>query len=96
MCIRDRASVARPVRQLIGFNRVAVPAGETVVCEFRIDLSQFAYFDESMEFLVEPGDVELLIGGNSDDIKLTQKVRLTGEPRILSQRQIVATQATAP
>ena len=90
------ASVARPVRQLIGFNRVAVPAGETVVCEFRIDLSQFAYFDESMEFLVEPGDVELLIGGNSDDIKLTQKVRLTGEPRVLSQRQIVATQATAP
>jgi len=90
------ASVARPIRQLIGFNRVSVPAGETVTCEFRIDLSQFAYFDESMEFLVEPGDVELLIGSSSDDIKLTQRVRLTGDPRVLSQRQIVATQATAP
>jgi len=90
------ASVARPVRQLIGFNRVAVPAGETVSCEFRIDLSQFAYFDESMEFLVEPGDVELLIGSSSDDIRLSQRVRLTGDPRVLSQRQIVATQATAP
>lgn len=90
------ASVARPVRQLIGFNRVAVPAGETLSCEFRIDLSQFAYFDESMEFLVEPGDVELLIGSSSDDIKLSQRVRLTGDPRVLSQRQIVATQATAP
>ncbi len=90
------ASVARPVRQLIGFNRVSVPAGETVACEFRIDLSQFAYFDESMEFLVEPGDVELLIGSSSDDIKLSQRVRLMGDPRVLSQRQIVATQATAP
>jgi len=90
------ASVARPVRQLIGFNRVTVPAGEAIVCEFRIDLSQFAYFDESMEFLVEPGDVELLIGSSSDDIRLSQRVRLTGDPRILSQRQIVATQATAP
>jgi beta-glucosidase len=90
------ASVARPVLQLIGFNRVSVPAGETVTCKFRIDLSQFAYFNEAMDFLVEPGDVELRIGSSSDDIKLQARVRLTGEPRILSQRQVVATQATAP
>ena len=90
------ASVARPVRQLIGFNRVSVPAGEIVTCKFRIDLSQFAYFDEAMDFVVEPGDVELQIGSSSDTILLQQKVRLTGERRLLSQRQIVATQATAP
>ena len=90
------ASVARPLLQLVGFNRVAVPAGETVTCKFRIDLSQFAYFDEAMDFAVEPGEVEVLIGASSEDIRLQQTVRLTGERRLLSQRQIVATQATAP
>lgn len=90
------ARVVRPVRQLIGFNRVAVPAGETVSCKFRVDLSQFAYFDERMKFAVEPGDIELMIGGSSDAIALSATVRLTGDRRVLSQRQIVATQATAP
>ena len=92
---RDKvAGVARPVLQLIGFNRVSVPAGETVTCKFRIDLSQFAYFDEAMEFLVEPGEVDIMIGSSSSNLKLSQTVRLTGDRRVLSQRQIVATQAT--
>ncbi len=90
------ASVVRPVRQLIGFNRVSVPAGETVTCKFRVDVSQFGYFDETMKFAVEPGDVELIIAGGSDAIGLAAIVRLTGDRRVLSQRQIVATQATAP
>jgi len=90
------ASVTRPVRALIGFNRVSVPAGESLTCKFRIDLSQFAYFDEAMQLAVEPGDIELMIGGGSQDIRLSQTVRLTGEARVLSQRQIVATQATSP
>lgn len=88
------AGVARPVLQLIGFNRISVPAGETVTCKFRIDLSQFAYFDEAMEFLVEPGEVDIMIGSSSSNLKLSQTVRLTGDRRVLSQRQIVATQAT--
>jgi len=90
------ARVVRPVRQLVGFNRIAIPAGETVTCKFRVDASQFAFFDEQMEFAVEPGEVELLIGGSSDQTPLTATVRLTGDRRVLSQRQVVATQATAP
>ena len=73
-----------------------MPAGETITCKFRIDLSQFAYFDEAMSFAVEPGDVDVLVGSSSEDIRLQQTVRLTGDRRELSQRQIVATQATAP
>lgn len=90
------AKVVRPVRQLVGFNRISVPAGETVTCKFRVDPSQFGYFDEHMQFAVEPGDVELLIGCSSDHTPLTATVRLTGDRRELNQRQIVATQATAP
>ena len=90
------ATVVRPVRQLVGFNRISVPAGETVTCKFRVDVSQFAYFDERVEFAAEPGDLELLIGGSSDQTPLTATVRLTGDRRVLSQRQVVATQATAP
>ena len=52
--------------------------------------------DQQMELQVQPGEIELLIGGSSDDTPLRQKLMLTGAPRQLSQRQIVATQATAP
>ncbi|MEM7218977.1 MAG: glycoside hydrolase family 3 N-terminal domain-containing protein [Pseudomonadota bacterium] len=96
------ARVARPQRQLIGFARVAVAPGTSVECAFRIDPSQFAYCDEALAsqdgdakaLLVEPGDVELLIGGSSQDTPLHARLRLTGEERRISQRQIVATQLT--
>ncbi len=90
------AEVARPQRQLIGFNRVSVPAGATVACKFRIDLSQFAYFNSAMTLVVEPGEIEILVGGSALHTPLRQTLRLTGATRELSQRQIVATQVTGP
>ena len=44
--------------------------------------------------MVEPGEVDIMIGCSSSNLKLSQTVRLTGDKRVLSQRQIVATQAT--
>ncbi|MEQ8859915.1 MAG: glycoside hydrolase family 3 N-terminal domain-containing protein [Pseudomonadales bacterium] len=91
--VNDRvADVARPVRQLVGFKRVHIPAGARRQLRFLLDASQLAYFDRGMRFGVDPGEVEVMIGSSSRDIHLRKSVVLQGERRPLQQQQIVATQ----
>ncbi|MEZ5559885.1 MAG: glycoside hydrolase family 3 N-terminal domain-containing protein [Pseudomonadales bacterium] len=90
---RDRvADVARPVLQLVGFRRVAIPAGERRQVRFRLDASQLGYYDQQMRFVVDPGEVEILVGASSRDIRLRALVVLQGERRPLKQQQKLATQ----
>ncbi|MEQ8993228.1 MAG: glycoside hydrolase family 3 N-terminal domain-containing protein [Pseudomonadales bacterium] len=90
--LRDKvADVARPVRKLAGFKRVAVPAGKAVRLKFMVDTSQLGYYDRQMRFVVDPGEVEIQVGASSRDIRLRGVVVLQGERRPLSQKQVVAT-----
>jgi beta-glucosidase len=87
------ADVARPVRKLVGFKRLTVPAGAGRRVKFVLDVSQLGYFDRGMRFVVDPGEVELLVGASSRDIHLRKTVTILGERRPLQQQQVVATQA---
>jgi beta-glucosidase len=86
------ADVARPTRKLVGFKRLAVPAGARRRLKFLVDASQLGYFDRQMRFVVDPGEVEILVGASSRDIRLRGTVVLKGERRPLQQQQQVATQ----
>lgn len=91
--IHDKvADVARPVRQLVGFKRLTVKAGERRRLKFQIDATQLCYYDRSMRLVVDPGDVEVMVGSSSRDIQLRKTVVLQGERRPLQRQQIVATQ----
>ena len=57
-----------------------------------MDASQLGYFDRQMRFVVDPGEVEILVGASSRDIRLRGTVVLKGERRPLQQQQQVATQ----
>ena len=86
------ADVARPVRQLVGFKRVPVPAGRRRCVKFLLDATQLGYYDRQMRFVVDPGEVEVLVGSSSRDIHLRKTVVLQGDRRPLQQQQVVATQ----
>jgi len=91
--IHDKvADTARPVRQLVGFRRLTVKAGERRRLKFQIDATQLCYYDRSMRLVVDPGDVEVMVGASSRDIQLRKTVVLQGERRPLQRQQIVATQ----
>ena len=65
--IRDLvASQVRPVKELKRFKRVTVPPGETVEVEFSLPYEQLGFFNEQEQYLVEPGDFQIAIGGSSD------------------------------
>jgi beta-glucosidase len=71
MYIRDRvSSVTRPVKELRGFKRIALEAGETKNVTFGIDPEKLAFHDIEMKYVIEPGIFEVMTGSSSRDIDL--------------------------
>ena len=69
--VRDLVgNVTRPVRELKGFRRLHVEAGETVTVSFDLHTDDLAFFGRDNVLIVEPGDFHAWIGGSSDtDLK---------------------------
>jgi beta-glucosidase len=72
------ASVTRPVKELKGFRRVSLELGEKRTVTFVVAVAQLAFYDRQMRYVVEPGEVEVLIGSSSDDIRLSGRFEITG------------------
>ena len=73
--IRDlAASISRPVKELKGFRRIHLKAGESQTVSFEITRDLLSYYDINGRLVFEPGDFEVMIGPNSRDVK---KARLT-------------------
>jgi beta-glucosidase len=65
--VRDLvANVTRPVKELKGFRRVAVEAGQTITVEFKVRTDDLAFYGRTNELMVEPGDFHFWIGGSSE------------------------------
>jgi Fibronectin type III-like domain len=64
------ASVARPLKELKGFQRVTLKAGEKRTVRFELTKDHLYLIDRKMKNIVEPGIFEVLVGGSSDDIRL--------------------------
>jgi beta-glucosidase len=75
------ARVSRPVKQLRGFHRLALSPGETREVTFTLHAAQFALWAGDEGWLVEPGEIELMVGSASDDIRTAGTVTLTGTGR---------------
>jgi len=67
MYIQDMVgSVVRPLRQLKGFKKMDIAAGETVTVSFEISTDMLKFYDIDMNYVVEPGDFKVYIGHDSD------------------------------
>lgn len=71
------ASVTRPVLELAGFCRIPLEADAKQRVSFWVHPSQMAFLDEDMRWKVEQGEIEVLVGTSSDDIRLTDKFEIT-------------------
>lgn len=64
--IRDRyASISRPLKELKGFKRVDIKAGESVEVEFTLDCDMCRFYNIDLEYVWEPGEIQVFIGPNS-------------------------------
>ena len=75
--IRDLvSSVTRPVKELKGFQKVSLKPGESKTVTLEITPDSLSFYDINMDFVVEPGEFEIMVGNSSRDEDL-QKVVLT-------------------
>ena len=75
--VRDKvASVARPTKQLRGFARLEMAPGEAVQIVFTLEPEQFAFFDDIGEWSYEAGEIEIMVGASSEDIRARATLRL--------------------
>ncbi len=82
--LRDKAgSVTRPVKELKGFARLSLKVGEQRRVTFSLDMSQAAFHGRDMKFAVEPGEMEVMIGASSEDIRYRADFCITGPRRLL-------------
>jgi beta-glucosidase len=66
----------RPVKELKGFQKVVLRPGETKTVGLDITPESLAFYDLHMNYVVEPGDFEIMVGNSSRDDDL-RKVLLT-------------------
>lgn len=79
MYIRDKvSSVTRPVKELKGFQRLTLAPGESKMVALDITPEHLAFYDIDMNYVVEPGEFEIMVGNSSRDQDL-QKILLTVE-----------------
>jgi len=64
------ASVTRPVKELRGFQRVALQPGEKKTVKFTLGPDDLALYDQSMVRRVEPGMFNVMVGSSSEQIRL--------------------------
>lgn len=75
-----KARVIRPVKQLAGFKRISLKPGEEKQLEFTLNCAQLGYYNEDMEFVVEPTLMDVMVGTSAHDIIFTKEITITGEP----------------
>lgn len=62
------ASMTRPVKELKGFQKVPLKAGESKTVTFEITTEDLKFYNYDLDFEWEPGEFEIMIGGNSRDV----------------------------
>ena len=69
------STVFRPEKELKGFRKVFLKAGESKEITFELDSRSFAYYNVLIsDWHIESGEFEIMVGASSRDIKLTAKV----------------------
>jgi beta-glucosidase len=67
--IRDLVgSLTRPVKELKGFQKIDLKAGESRQVTFTITPEDLKFYDDELKYDWEPGDFTIMIGGNSRDV----------------------------
>lgn len=81
--IHDATGIhAKPYKQLRGFDKVFIPAGEHKTVSFELDKDDVAFYDvHQHDFVLENGQSIIMVGSNVSDIHLTAEIQVVAKPR---------------
>ncbi len=82
------SSVTRPVKELKGFKRVTLEPGAKQTVTFRLAVNQLGFYNRDMQFVVEPGAIEVMVGSSSADIRVSGSFEIVGEVKDISATKV--------
>ncbi|TDS87715.1 glycoside hydrolase family 3 N-terminal domain-containing protein [Nesterenkonia aurantiaca] len=85
------ASVARPVRQLLGYSKVELAPGQSRTVTFEVHADRFSFTGVHYRRIVEPGAIDLYAGPSVGELPLQAEVTLVGEVREISGQRVLRT-----
>ena len=68
------ASMVRPIKELKGFQKVFIPKGQTKRVEFKLNVRDLGFWNSLMQYVVEPGTFEIMVGTNSEELQKKEAV----------------------
>jgi len=78
----ERSTDDQPIKELKGFSRITLAPAESQTVEFTLTPEHLAFHDELINFLVERGRFDVMVGSSSRDIRLGGSFYIMGEIRI--------------
>lgn len=88
------ATVTQPVKLLKGFKRVSLQPKESKKVTFTLSANQLAFYDRHMQYVVEPGAINVMLGSSSADIRLKNQFEITGKTTDVSKTKVYLTPVT--
>ncbi|MFX0186126.1 MAG: glycoside hydrolase family 3 N-terminal domain-containing protein [Candidatus Hodarchaeota archaeon] len=90
----QEATVTRPIEELFGFKRITLDPGEQATVAFTVSMKQLGFYNENMEYIVEPGNISVYISSThanhgsgqldlSKDLLAQKDVKLKGKFKII-------------
>ncbi len=68
------SSIITPLKELKGFERISLEAGEEKTVKFTLGFDSFKLLNKDFEWVVENGEFEILVGASSNDIRLKETI----------------------
>jgi beta-glucosidase len=82
------ASLPRPVKELKGYARVALLPGESKTISFHLPVDILAFYDDTQTLILEPGQVDVMVGCSSEDIRLYGSFEITGANKMKVKERV--------
>lgn len=89
------ANVTRPVKQLYGFKRLTLEKGQQAAVSFILPINLLGFYDENMDYVVEPGKIAVFVGGSSHDIREQGVFEIIGENKKIIKDKVFFSVAQA-
>ena len=90
----EYASVVRPVKQLVGYVKVPLAAGERRTVSFELHTDRLSFTGVDLRRIVEPGAIDVSVGTSSEDRPISARIALVGDTRVVGEGRVLLTPVT--
>lgn len=82
------ARVPRPIKELKGYRRLSLEPGEAKQITFHLPVDQLAFYDLDMELVLEAGQIDVMVGSSSQDIRLRGEFDIEGSAKEIVKNRV--------